>query len=296
MDCTTKCTCRNQNFVCETQTCLLNGPTCVISGDPHYQTFDLRSFNFIGACEYVISRPCGSSEFIISARNAAHNSDSARVDQVTISGGGLRVVLGRSNDGGTVTIDGAIQTNTGDGIIEENDLVQVLRTGGHPNVIFPTYGVRVFWDGRYRVEVTVSTQWRGRLCGICGNYNGDANDDNLGADGTAFPNQPNGVSAFLNSWAVGSSCDAPSPRLCDPSEGRSAIFRCGAIAGSFFEACKDAVDPETHQRACITDQCNCDVDDVDECFCESLAVYASACAARGVALLDWRTFYNCRKY
>jgi len=299
MNCSTKCTCRNQNFVCEKQTCLLNGPTCVIYGDPHYQTFDLRSLNSIGTCEYVVAKPRLSDEFVVSVRNAAHNSNSTRADQVTVEGGGLRVVLGRSDDGGTITIDGIMQANTGDGIIGENDDVQVLRTGGHPNVIFPTHGVRVFFDGLYRVEVTVSTRWQGQLGGLCGNYNGDPRDDTIGADGTVFNNDENSVNAFINTWVVGgdvTGCDAPLPPLCGPDENGGAQSTCRALTGSFFEACNDVVNPREFQVNCISDQCNCNADDVDNCFCESLSTYAAACAAKGVALPNWRTFFRCRKY
>ena len=297
-NCTSKCTCQRGTFVCEAQTCLLDGPTCVISGDPHYQTYDLRYFDFQGNCEYVVSRPCNSNEFIVSVQNKAHNERVSCADQVTVTVGGLTIVLGRGN-GGTVTIDGVLQANTGDGVIAENSEVQVLRSGGHPNVIFPIHGVRVFWDGLYRVEITVSKKWQGRLCGLCGNYNGHIQDDNQSPVGLSVTS----VNDFANSWIVGNSAGCSSPdnrdaqRGCNTTALRNGAARsCGIFDGDYFKACNTVLNPEFYRRNCLTDVCACNAEDRRECYCESLAAYAAACAAKGIALPDWRAHYKCRKY
>ena len=215
---------------------------------------------------------------------------------MTVKGGGLTIVLGRGN-GGMITIDGVLQANKGDGIIRENSVVQVLRTGGHPNVLFPTHGVRVFFDGLYRVEVTVSKKWQGRLCGLCGNYNGNDDDDNQNPGGMALTD-PND---FGNSWIVGNSagCNAPNTdirRIC-PSALRVGVARaCSVFTGDFFSTCNALVDPAPYRLNCIFDTCGCNAEDRKECYCESLAAYAAVCAARGVALPDWRAKYRCRKY
>lgn len=32
--------------------------TCIASGDPHYNTFDRRAYDFMGNCTYLMSAPC----------------------------------------------------------------------------------------------------------------------------------------------------------------------------------------------------------------------------------------------
>ena len=292
-NCSTRCTCRNREFVCESCTCIFDGATCIIYGDRHYQTYDLRYFDFQGNCEYTVSRPCVGNEFNISVRNEAHNDRVSCADQVTIQGGGITVVLGR---GGTITIDNALQANTGDGVIMQNIDVQVIRTGGNANVIFPTHGVRVFYDGLCRIEISVSAAWQGRLCGLCGNYNGNQFDDNLSPNNTELTDD----NAFGNSWRIGdgTGCNTPSlPTSCDANVQTAASDLCrGAFLSQFFSGCSSAVPPTPFFQNCTIDTCACNVTDRLSCFCESLATYASACAANGVSLPDWRTEYNCSKF
>lgn len=57
---------------------------------------------------------------------------------------------------------------------------------------------QVLWDGQSQVEVRVPSSYRGWTCGLCGNFNGFAQDDLQGPDGRLLPTE----AAFGNSWKV----------------------------------------------------------------------------------------------
>ena len=294
-NCTTRCTCRNRQFECEAQTCLTDGPTCVATGDPHYQTFDFQYYDFQGDCEYILSTPCDSDEFSIIVGNTAHNEFVSCTEQVTIlvPGENLKIVLGRGG-GGTVTINGEIQPNNGDEMKGLTGGVEVVRTGGHPHVFLTAQGIRVFWDGSYRVEVTVSTAWQGRLCGLCGNYNNDASDDFMTPAGDLAAT----ADVFGTSWVTGNTTDCgllDVPPRCSGDIRADAELICSVLATGVFAPCNAVVDPTPFIEDCVFDFCNCNDEDRDDCYCSSLATYASACSAAGVPILNWRDFY-CRKF
>ena len=294
-NCSTRCTCQQEQFQCEQQTCFADGPTCYAAGDPHYQTFDLRYFDFQGDCEYILTTPCNSSEFTVIVGNSAHNSFVSCTETVTVlvPGQNLEILLGRGN-GGTVTINGNLQPNSGDGIIMQSSEVEIIRTGGHPHVLLLTYGVRIFWDGVFRVEVTVSQIWENELCGLCGNFNNDATDDFETPSGSLALTE----NAFGNSWLYTNSSSGCSrlsvPPTCSNDIMTEAQTRCEAMSQTVFTSCNTVVDPTQFIENCMFDYCLCNDVDREDCFCDSLATYAAACAAAGATPPNWRRFH-CRK-
>ena len=210
-NCSTRCTCQQGQFQCQPQDCS-ESATCCANGDPHYRTFDYRYYSFQGDCEYVLTEPYDTSEFSVIVRNgkcSTRNPDVTCTERVTVlvPNDNIRIELGRRN-GGTVTINGMLQHNSGDGIIMQSSRVTVQRSGGHPHVLFPTYGVRIFWNGGRHVKVTVSRMWEDRLCGLCGNFNDDKNDDFKMPNGSLAMTE----TAFSDSWQFNESS-----LVCNPT-------------------------------------------------------------------------------
>jgi len=295
-DCSMRCTCTGGDLQCVPQECPIDGPTCYASGDPHYRTFDGRTYDFQGGCSYVLAQPCKGDDFSIITRNQAHNDRVSCVDLVTItvpSDNDLTLVLGRGR-GGTVTINGDLQTHTGDGEIYATRDARVYRIGGLLQVILPTIGVRIFWNGRWRVEVTVSKEWANRVCGLCGNFNGNGADDFQDPDGNAVatPNE------FGESWETGDTrpfCTPDVEVICSTEDRVRATERCAGMRSPVFSACNAVVDPTVYIMDCIVDGCNCEEEEREVCFCASFAVYASACTAAGVPVTGWKSLLQCRK-
>ena len=296
-NCTTRCVCQDGVFHCQPQTCITDGATCYAWGDPHYTTFDSRKFDFQGDCEYVLTQPCNSSEFSVLVSNSAHNSYVSCTEsvRVVIPSKNLDILLERGGKG-TVTINRKFQNNVGDEAILQTHEVTVLRTGGHPHVILTELGVKVSWDGLYRVEVTVSTSWRGRLCGLCGNYNDDPNDDFMTAN-NVLVSSPN---TFAYSWVThdmhGTCSGLSIPPLCPVDVLNEAQIKCAELSREYFITCNGLIDPTGYIESCVYDYCNCNESDREECYCESLAAYAGACTEHGVILQKWRSNYCCKCY
>ena len=294
-NCTSRCTCKNRELQCEQQTCFADGPTCYAYGDPHYQTFDLRHYDFQEDCEYVLTTPCDNDEFTIIVGNAAKStiSSSTQVVRILVPGENLEIVLGNGN-GGTVTVNGDSNLDAGDGSLMLSGGVKLVRSGRHPHVLLGTQGTRIFWDGINQVEVTVSSLWQGRLCELCGNYNNDSTDDFIRPDGQQLSN----ANKFIASWAFGntSSCGTlPQSLPCFGLDRAIATARCNALQSGAFAPGHDTVDPQPFINDCIDDYCLfCDEDNRDDCHCCSLATYASVCATTGVPLQDWRDIF-CHK-
>lgn len=294
-NCSSRCTCQKGEFRCEEQTCFADGPTCYAAGDPHYKTFDDRYYDFQGDCEYVLTTPCNTSEFSVIVGNSPHNSFVSCTEEVTVlvPGESLEIVLGRGN-GGTVAINGMLQPNNGDGIIHQSGGVEVVRSGGHPHVLLLTYDVRIFWDGAYRVEVTVSTMWQDKLCGLCGNFNSDAIDDFETPSGTMALTPDAFGSSWLHENSSSGCAGLTVPPTCPNDIMTEAETRCEVMRQTVFTSCNAIIDPTPFIENCIYDYCLCNDVDREDCFCDSLASYAAACASAGVPPSNWRRFH-CRK-
>ena len=295
-NCSTRCTCQGGNFNCKLQNCLLNGPTCYSWGDPHYQSFDYRYFDFQGDCEYVLSQPCNdTSEFIIAVSNTALENDlvsQASQVRIVMLRKGLEVILGKD---GYVAINNKTQPNSVDGVIHRSTGLEISRTGKLVYILLTiSHPIVISWDEYHRVGITPSISWQGKLCGLCGNYNNDDSDDYMLPDGSVT----NSVNEFGSSWLysnISSTCGVPvaSP-LCTDSVMVIAEARCSELMKGVFNTCSSLIDPTEFINGCKLDYCSCIEEDREDCYCNSLSTYAAACASIGVTIPNWRKYF-CRK-
>ena len=300
-NCSTRCICRQGQFRCQQQPC---NATCICYGDPHYRTFDSRSYSFQGDCEYILTEPCNTSEFSVIVKNSKCSTRNPHVtctERVTVlvPNDNITIELGRRKNGGTVTINGTLQPNSVDGIIMKSSRVTVQRSGGHPYVLFPTYGVQIFWNGRRRVKVTVSRMWEDKLCGLCGNFNDHRNDDFKMPNGSLAMTE----TAFGDSWQFNETtliCNQTlSPPNCTVDNRTEAESICNVINQTMFASCNDVLDPTEYIEACIFDYCfdNTSRDDTGDSpsFCDSLANYATDCLSVGAHPPNETSPSVCRK-
>lgn len=173
-------------------------------------------------------------------------------------------------------------------------LMNVYRAGVFLMVQVPHLDLRVEWDRGTRVYLKLGGQWRGQTKGLCGNYNGNSQDD--------MKNPTNGLevtpNVFGDSWKLQENCAETKMQSdsCSKHPERStwAYKKCGILSSSVFKKCHSEVPIENFYKGCLHDACACDQGGDCECLCTAIAAYATACSRKGVPI-RWRTPDLCRK-
>ena len=290
--CTQRCVCQANGVPdCQAITCpVIDGPVCVAWGDPHYTSWDRRVFNFQGTCEYPMAQSCGSNDFVVSANNVACSPGSRvscirgvriKINQATPN----EIYIGQRSE---LFFDGVLQAG-GDQTYTTDDRTAVIRTGGRVHVTLRQAGIYLTYDGLYtlRIQVATSLLGQGKVCGLCGNYNGIRDDDPISDPGDC----PGGVVPMGKR-------SAPDTDGCDnsPSTVTEAQTRCGVMRTSdVFSECRKKVDPEPFITSCEFDYCCGDADGRESYICSSLSSYAAECTRAGAQPSNWRGEF-CRKF
>ena len=164
-------------------------------------------------------------------------------------------------------------------------------------------GISILWDGVSFLEMKVPPKYRNRLCGLCGNFNGDSSDDFNGRHGELYDN---GMT-FGNSWRVGGyrACSIHPQDMSkgsfEPQHNCSQTWNsriesdryCNAIHSTMFEKCArviKTIKPDYYFNACKLDMCECPT---DQCHCEVLTAYARECENLGLEVQGWRKATGC---
>uniref|UniRef100_F7CZT4 Mucin 5B, oligomeric mucus/gel-forming n=1 Tax=Macaca mulatta TaxID=9544 RepID=F7CZT4_MACMU len=280
VDCNT-CTCRNRRWECSHRLCL---GTCVAYGDGHFITFDGERYSFEGSCEYILAQDyCGD--------DATH--------------GTFRIVTENIPCGTTgTTCSKAIKlfVESYELILQEGAFKAVARgPGGDPPykirymgifLVIETRGMAVSWDRKTSVFIRLHQDYKGRVCGLCGNFDDHAINDFA----TRSRSVVGDALEFGNSWKLSPSCpDALAPKdpcTANPFRKSWAQKQCSILHGPTFAACRSQVDSTKYYEACVNDACACDSGGDCECFCTAVAAYAQACHDAGLCV-SWRTPDTC---
>ncbi|XP_078198084.1 SCO-spondin isoform X14 [Callithrix jacchus] len=276
------CVCRGRQWHCTGQRC---SGRCQASGAPHYVTFDGLAFTFPGACEYLLVREA-SGLFTVSAQNlpcGASGLTCTKALAVRLEGTAVHMLRGRA-----VTVNGVSVTlpkvYTGPGLS--------LRHAGLFLLLSTRLGLTLLWDGGTRVLVQLSPQFRGRVAGLCGDFDGDASNDLRSRQGVLEPT----AELAAHSWRLSPLCPEPGdlPHPCTVNSHRAgwARARCGVLLQPLFKSCHVEVPPQQHYEWCLYDACGCDSGGDCECLCSAIATYADECARHGHHV-RWRSQELC---
>uniref|UniRef100_A0A182FH46 VWFD domain-containing protein n=1 Tax=Anopheles albimanus TaxID=7167 RepID=A0A182FH46_ANOAL len=271
--------------------CVESPGVCTVFGDPHYKTFDGNFYSFQGSCKYQLTADCVGHTFSIRVTNDARMTKySSWTKTVTLKLEGVKVNLGhrmRVKVNGTRVEPPYKLAGTLDIYRSEDDTEVIVETG---------LGVKLSWDGFNFIQVQVPTVYKGKLCGLCGNYNSVFRDDLFTRAGL---NMTHNVWRFARSWAVGG------PKACTRQRKNELGARhpqcktkkfftfCKPLrTAEVFGNCNSLLNPDNYFESCKFDMCECPH---RQCYCDSMAAYAHECVRQGVQLPDWRTLTGCSR-
>ncbi|KAK1335356.1 hypothetical protein QTO34_003142 [Cnephaeus nilssonii] len=263
--------------------------TCAVYGDGHYLTFDGQRYSFNGACEYTLLQDhCGGNGSAQDAFRVVTENVPCGTTGTTCSKA-IKIFLGSYE----------LKLSEGQVEVIEKGLGQEapysIRQVGIYLVVDTEAGLVLLWDKKTSIFLRLSPEFKGRVCGLCGNF-----DDNAVNDFTTRSQSVVGDALeFGNSWKFSPTCpDAPAPRdpcTANPYRKSWAQRRCSLLNSATFEACHAHVEPAQYYEACVSDACACDSGGDCECFCTAVAAYAQACHDAGVCVA-WRTPDICREF
>uniref|UniRef100_A0A8C9V6I5 Si:dkey-65b12.6 n=1 Tax=Scleropages formosus TaxID=113540 RepID=A0A8C9V6I5_SCLFO len=269
--------------------------TCTALGDPHYNTFDGKRFDFQGTCTYIIAttvnNTSGLTPFAILTKNDHRgNQRVAYVRTVTVMVYNQTIVINKER--GTVNgLKTFLPVTLADGKL------RVMWSGWYA-VLMTDFGLEVKYDWDMKLYITAPSSYFRSLGGLCGNYNGDRQDDFTDLKGTKIST----VIEFAKSWKVKDGdlfchddCVGECPSCSETLQEkyRSEIF-CGLMAKNDgpFSSCHGTIEPNMYIDNCVYDVCI--NKGYKKSLCDNMESYANFCQEKGMKLdISWRTLADC---
>ncbi|XP_076416960.1 zonadhesin isoform X2 [Peromyscus maniculatus bairdii] len=283
--CGTHTVCQLQNGQYECQP--YGSATCLVYGDLHFVTFDEKNIDFTGTCTYILTQICENTtepSFKITASTEERGVEGvSSLDKVFITLPETTITMIRDRytliAGQRVTLP----------VIPSNGIFVGL--SGRFVELRTTFGLRVRWDGDKQLFVTVPSTYSGKLCGFCGNYDGDSSNDYRKPDGTMTQDEDE----LGKSWQVEEEEDKKcqnkkSPPSCDPALGRtmSGSNLCGQLVDpkGTFESCLLYMKASSFLDNCVTDMCS--FQGLQQMLCAHMSAMTATCQEAGYAVKSWR--------
>ncbi|XP_055082658.1 alpha-tectorin [Periophthalmus magnuspinnatus] len=311
-DCTKRCQCIGRNLVqCDPRRCkaeeecvLRHGVRgcfarrsqhCVASGGGVFRTFDGASLRLPASCSFVLSTNCHKLPDL-SFQLIANFDKWSTPNLTTISH--VYLYINEENiliSGSTVKVNGtpvSVPFLTG--------LMTRLTTSEGFIVIDTPQDIQVRYNRFNTLSITMGQRLYNKVCGLCGNFNGDPSDDYITSRGKPATS----ALELAQSWKTNgmqNSCDEMQyvalAQSCENTavldlQSEGACQKLTALKG-FFQPCHGLLDPRPFYQSCYLDGC---YNHRKAQVCGSLAAYAEACRALGTLSTRWITQENCSEW
>lgn len=201
-------------------------PSCKVMGN-YVNTFDNTTYRYRmpANCEHVFAKDCSPDDlFAVTVANVGNGLKKVNFyllsHKISIKPqarySGNFVVSVNDDRSFNPTYQEAILIKS-DGEAASGQVIAIITvTGPSIHVLAPMHGLQLEFDGE-DAELTVSGLWANRVCGLCGQYDGESDyDDFIGPRQCTYP----GPISFGLSYALpGPQCQMPSPpnpnKMCD---------------------------------------------------------------------------------
>ncbi|KAK2820376.1 hypothetical protein Q5P01_023335 [Channa striata] len=227
---------------------------CSASGDPHYLTFDHKAYDFQGSCHYVLAAVCnatdGLPQFSVESKNEAWNGGSVSITaEVLVNVGGYQVRVS-SDSHGVVQVNGVTKTLP----VLLNGSSLAVFASGYLTTVKADFGLSVTYDGWSTVSISVPSNYSGKTCGLCGNFNGNPNDDFLTPSGimVSTPDEFGTAWKAAGNYTCSDGCGSSCPRCINEEAARAQCEVIEAADGP-FNFCHEIVDPAPYFSDCVFD-------------------------------------------
>ncbi|KAM4676018.1 otogelin-like protein [Discoglossus pictus] len=272
------CICRRGVFNCTSYPC---PSVCTVYGDRHYYTFDGLEYDYASDCQvYLVKSADNSNVSIIAQNKKCFDNDIVCSKNLVISLGDTDIYFSDTSDKQKLL---RIHPST--------YRYQHWKAGFYTVVHFPELEITVLWDKKTTIHVKVGPRWKGKLAGLCGNFDKYTSNDLTTSNNMEVRN----AQVFGDSWTIGQ-CKGSNEtvRPCEVHQNKFPYAKkeCSILYSDVFAACRNVIDVTSFVKNCHTDTCNCNLGGDCECLCTSIAAYAHKCCQQGVAV-HWRSPTMC---
>ncbi|KAF7242404.1 IgGFc-binding protein, partial [Varanus komodoensis] len=296
LHCRTKETCKLQNGQAHCVHEYMG--TCQGSTSQYFQTFDGLFMSFQDSCTYTIAKYCGSDPdlvpFIVEEKNSKMDSqDSSKLQLIHIKVYGHNITFNKGENA-QVMLNGMVARIPA---TLDNGKIKVSNRNGQPT-IETDFGLTVSYDSEWTVVMVLPSSYYGVTCGLCGNFNGESNDDMTHPNGS----QASSIMDWATSWKVNDqdpACSDACEGTCQACEdGKKELYGseqyCGIISKAFkgpFGVCHPSVSPTSYFNDCVDGMCANSGD--NQVLCRLVETYARACKEQGIAIDEWKEMSGC---
>lgn len=162
---------------------------------------------------------------------------------------------------------------------------------GQTKYIETDFGLVVMYSSDI-LTIQMPRKFSGNLCGLCGNFNSNPEDD-------VVPDDDSDISQAVRHWKTSSDHECVDVPLnssgCNSQdmalyEGKGFCARLLDKEG-VFKSCHKMVDPESFYNNCVQDFCYSN----QTSLCQILSSYVAVCQEMGTKVNEWRTSTFCGK-